>query len=187
MKIKRLWRSIVRLVPVFLLFAVVGCLLGRYVFHIPLDLLGVVVSVPVVVIFGITRLLVLAVPREPSSEHRSSIPSTWAKISAVQVTLCFFTAIVMALSAVAYKAIGLSVIALGSIKFSLLMFLAAVTVFTIRVFIALLAHVSVHQIVSDLCEKTILIFWDLLRLPTQLSIRIYGDFGNPMSNYHQRF
>lgn len=57
--------SIVRLLPSFIVLAIVGAVFAYFVLGIRDDRLGVTVAVPLLVAFGLSRLLVLSVPRDP--------------------------------------------------------------------------------------------------------------------------
>lgn len=181
MKLERIFRSVLRLIPAFTLISVAGCLIGYFVFHIPHGELGVVVSVPTVVAFILTRLLILFVPREiPDETERANLSRL---ISASIVFICLATTVVMVPSSLIYGVIGLSVIAKGSFFIAALAFLAALVVVFFDITLTVCAALPLRDLMDFLMYKTVEFFWDALRAPTTISIRVFGHYGNPMSNF----
>lgn len=180
MMAKRLFRSVLRLIPAFALFSVLGCIIGHFIFSIPHGELAVVVSVPLVVAFILTRFLVLVVPREtPTDATRPSLPKL---IMAALVFLCFAVAVVMLPSSAIYDSIGLNEIAKGALTGAVYSFGAAVILFILDVAAAIAAALPLNEMIDSLVVNAVGLFWEALRSPTEISIRLLGDYGNPISN-----
>lgn len=64
----------IRVIPSFAILSIIGCALAHYAFSVPMNQLAVVVSVPLVGIFAISRLLRIAVPPTQTSSERATIP-----------------------------------------------------------------------------------------------------------------
>jgi hypothetical protein len=64
----------VTLLPVLLLFSTVGCLVGHYVLQVPLDRLGVVVSVPLVAGFLLVKWTMVAFPFNAEEVRKQKMP-----------------------------------------------------------------------------------------------------------------
>src|SRR5580658_4152998 len=107
---KMLFRPVFRLIPAFAIISVFGVLIGRFVFSIPHGELGVVVSVPLVVAFMFTRLLLVVTPRK---NGEITIHSPLRIISALAVFLGVSAIVVMLPSALIYYWIGLKSISHG--------------------------------------------------------------------------
>jgi hypothetical protein len=70
----RIIERCVTLLPVLLLFSTVGCLVGRYVLQVPLNRLGVVVSVPLVMGFLLVKWTMVAFPFDPEKVRKQQMP-----------------------------------------------------------------------------------------------------------------
>lgn len=65
-------KRVARVMPAFLVLSIAGCFFGYYVFRVPLNQLGVVVAVPMLGLFAISRVLALALPDSPRDQRESS-------------------------------------------------------------------------------------------------------------------
>jgi hypothetical protein len=111
----RVLRRIGRVIPSFALLAIISCLGGRYIFHIPLEQLAVVAAVPCVVGFGITRVLNLAIPGPPRNDERVR-PSVAFRFLVLLALLAAFIGSDFFISAGVYYALHLRNIVEGTLR-----------------------------------------------------------------------
>jgi hypothetical protein len=70
----RIIERCVTLLPVLLFFSTVGCAVGYYVLQVPLDRLGVVVSVPLVIGFLLVKWTMVAFPFNAEEVRKQQMP-----------------------------------------------------------------------------------------------------------------
>lgn len=103
--------------PSFALLAIASCVIGKYVFLIPLEQLGVVAAVPCVVGFGITRVLNLLIPKPPPrSNTELTRPSLVFRVFVIVAFVAAFIATDFFLSAMLYYALHLRSIVNGTLR-----------------------------------------------------------------------
>jgi hypothetical protein len=170
------------MIPSFALLAIVGCLIGFFVFRIPHGMLGVAVSVPLVVVFLLTRILVLVVPRDlppppkPLNLQNAAPP--------LVIFLSFGVAVVMLPSAGVYAAIGLNALARPSLSIAGWAFVVAFVVAFFDLAVAFAAALPLRDLMNFIISETAELFWDALRAPTDISVLIFRQFGKPLSGAH---
>lgn len=169
--------SVVRLLPAFFVLALTGCVAGELLFHIPLEDLGVAVSVWMVCAFVISRILVLVVPRIRPREMRSSL--LYNLLSIPPFLGLLFGPVFFCAGGI-YKQLGM--FALGDqslhIGYTFVGLIAAdVVAITLS---SLASHASVRNACVAVFDRTVQYFWHLLSSPTRLSrasrleqIRVY--------------
>lgn len=160
--------AVVRVLPTFLLLSVVGCGVAYLGFKVPLDELGVAVSVPLVVGFLLTRILVLIVPPGEAPERHPSLDELAV---AAAFLVCLLSGAVLLLSVGPYEMLGMQDLAKASGKAGLVvlqLFLVGSLAVTIS------KGLSIPQLLAIYAARTARMFWELLRVPRNLSFRIYG-------------
>lgn len=154
--------------PSFLILAIVGCLLGRNVFHEPLDRLGVDVSVPLISAFLLSRILVLFVPRTEATV--SAPPSVLLLLRGV--SLLIFWGIVIGFtflfSAALYRTVGFDSASHTALRWAAYGLGEAVVVFIIFVGAVYSARILIMVRIQLLQSELEEIFWGVLHAPTQL-------------------
>jgi hypothetical protein len=177
-----IFRSVFRHLPTFLLMAIVGCIVARFGFGVSYDDLGVVVSIPMLVAFGMTRFLVLFVPKQIYRPRAVTTPGKTALGVLVSFAFtCAATATVMLPSAAIYRFIGLPDIAEGALSFLLVLLTCSVISLFLGWAAASLQSMSTKTLTRFVAFCSINIFWKALRSPTTISIRIFGQYGEPVS------
>ena len=172
-QIQNLTRSVIRLLPAFAITSVTGCIIA-FLLGVPVDKISVVVAVPLIVAFLLSRLLILIVPRElPASTQKRNRLNTFL---AVPVFLSMATAAVLSISSGLYYAVGLRATAIHSLAYSGIATLLAVSQFFVFVFVSWAAVTGIHRRLMVLLAKESLIFWDVMRAPTELSLIVFGDY-----------
>jgi hypothetical protein len=181
MIVSTLLRSVTSVVPAFALVSILGCLAGSFVLNIPHGELGVVVSVPLVVAFVLSRFLVLIVPSDPPSKP---VRLNTLRFFIVLIAFVgFATAFVMLPSAAVYVLVGLREVAKGAFSLAGWAFLTAVLVLVIDILATFASCVPLAGPVGLLKRNAIECFWGALRTPTDLSMWVV-NCREPMSNYH---
>ena len=142
------------------------------------------VSVPLVVTFIITRVLVLALPMSGGNDSARPRPTLFSLSIAVPIFVGMSLSFAMLPSSAVYALIGLREIAKGSLELSAAGLLLGLGSFVLAITIAVFASKPVANLLQFVWLKTVELFWNVLRFPTEISIRIYGDFGRPMSPSH---
>lgn len=177
--------SVGKLLPSFLLLAVAGAFFGYFILGIHDDRLGVTVAVPMLVAFGLSRLLVLSVPRSPA-KIRINVSRKAAAVAvlatAVTVFICASSSLILALSAGIFHAIDMHNAAIKALVWAgygigLCLF---VLVFTCVVVYA--ASLSIMDWFLTVCGKLVFLFWRTLCTPTHIA-RFLGE-ALPLSHSH---
>jgi hypothetical protein len=167
---RNLYLRVLRVLPSFVLLALGGCAIGTFMFHIPSDQLAVAVSVPLVLMFSISRVLVLIVPREPPPEE-ASVPRTAAILILGAGLLSFLAIIDFALSAAIFHGLGLATLASEAVK------IAGVFLVGLLASIAVAICRSAMDSIDNLIEAAIAggrdAFWDIAIAPTKLADRCF--------------
>lgn len=98
------FRRVGRVLPSFAVLSASGCMIGHYGFGVPLNELAVAVAVPLVGIFAISRMMVIALPAVPKSEpsNRPGPPMVFM-VLAMAVFCAGVAAIDFAFSAVVFS------------------------------------------------------------------------------------
>src|SRR5438105_4064431 len=98
-------RRAIRVLPTLSVLALAGFLCA-YLVGVPLDLIAGVVAVPLIVMFFITRFLLLAIPDPPDGRYSGQEPSGPVLVLVSVFAVSMFVGVSVLLSAVAYHAIG---------------------------------------------------------------------------------
>jgi hypothetical protein len=177
---RKLFRSVLRVVPAFALASILGCLVGFFAFRIPHGELGVVVSVPLVVAFLLSRFFVLVIPADtPATPER---PTTLRIFIVLMALLGLATASLMLPSAVIYALVGLSDVAKGALRLAGWAFLGAIVVLSVDFFATVASCVPLASLFGSLRRNAIECFWKALRAPTHLSVRMRVNLAEPVSH-----
>jgi len=155
-------RRVARVMPAFLLLSLGGCILGRYIFKVPLNQLGVVVAVPTLGLFAISRVLALALPDTPNGAPRPSshLPGALPILGAA--FLAGIAAIDFLLSAGIFARLG--VYGAAPHFYTLAETFAVISAASLALSSALL----MQDVMAELAEMLTRGIWRLLLLPTQL-------------------
>ena len=178
--LRNIFRSVFRLTPSFLLASTIGCLTGHFVFKIPHGELGVVVSIPLVVGFLVTRLLVLLVP-DPRAEEVPA-PKPIRFLAAFMIFVAGATAAVMLPSAAIYAVLGFGSLAHGAFLLGTCAIGGGMVLWIADVVVTIASSLSLVSVSSFFTGRATELFWDVLRAPTKISVMVFGRFGDPMSN-----
>jgi len=161
--------AVVKVLPTFLFLSVLACLVGRLLFKVPVDELGTVASVPLVIGFVVTRFLVLIVPATRAERPRS----VTIAISAI-FSFSLLLGAVFAFSSIPYFAIGLPNYGRGSLMAAAFLLGLCVVLLAGVIGEGLYRRASLTQFLRIVSIRAVEAFWDMLRIPTDLSWRIYG-------------
>lgn len=168
--------SILGVLPTFVVLSVIGCLVGKFVFGIPLDRLGVAVSVPLVVGFLLTRVLIMLVPME-EPKHNRPVKHTRADLASAALLLCaVFSCADLLVSSGVYVLIGFGSLSVPTLLLSLAFFLASAVLLLACLAVMTLEEPSARIVLRHLVKHIARVFWDFLWIPTDISSRIYGRF-----------
>ena len=94
------------LLPVLFVLSTVGCLIGHYVLRVPLDRLGVVVSVPMIIGFLFVKWTMLAFPFNAEEAKKHEMPPLAFMFFGLVMIVCVVLAISFLLSSPAYYLLG---------------------------------------------------------------------------------
>lgn len=190
-EIGRMVYSVARLLPSFLVLASVGAFFGYYVLRIHDNRLGVSIAVPLLVAFGISRILVLSVPHDGSPEGKTvvGISATSKAIAiggiviAALVLFLSGSALVLLCSAGVYQAIDMQGAAIVALKWSGVGFASCVCVLLSMSAAVQVARLSVAEWLFSLGGKSAVLFWKALGTPTRIA-RFFGRPTSPFSHSH---
>lgn len=110
--LSNIFKRTARVVPAFIVLALISCTLGYYMFHVPLNQLAVVVAVPCVVSLAMTRILALVIPR---SAKESAIAASFQALVVLAVSAAFI-AMDFLFSAAIYYGLGLRHVVIGALR-----------------------------------------------------------------------
>lgn len=163
MRSRSLHRSVLGILPTFVVLSIIGCLIGRFAFGIEHGLLGLVVSVPLVVGFLFTRFMISFVPHTASQKARPK-PRRVDVVLLATILALGVTGIVMLISSGPYWAIGLPAVAIGSLRLGgwLLSCGLVLLVIEILLFVSTETKLSVPEIVYILGVRFARVFWSAL-------------------------
>ena len=173
MKNLNFFRSLFGIIPTFLVYSVVGCVIGRFVFGIPHGELGVVVSVPLCIGFLVTRIAQSLIPDAPRDPERKTTAFEWVMVGIF--VLGAFSSVVMALSVPVFALIGEPSVALGSIYLAGTGFLICVTVFVAALLSVISRRISLRRFVRVLAILAVIAFGNWLQFETKLPGRRYAS------------
>ena len=159
-------RSTLRVIPAFAIFAVVGCLLGHFLFRVPLVHLGLVVAVPTCIFFFITRLAVVFIPRTETPQPAR--PPLANLLCIVFACVCFIAALVMFPSAFVYRSLGF--VQLFTPVLHLAEWCIALALLGILLTISLTLSREFQKSVWVAFSGEQRIFWQMARIPTLLAV-----------------
>jgi hypothetical protein len=114
----RIVERCVTLLPVLLILSTVGCLIGHYVLRVPLDRLGVVVSVPMIIGFLLVKWTMVAFPFNPEEAKRQKMPPLAFRIFGFLMIFFAVLSISFLLSSPVYYLLGWSDLAGGTLQLS---------------------------------------------------------------------
>ncbi|HLW83700.1 MAG TPA: hypothetical protein VKR60_00715 [Candidatus Sulfotelmatobacter sp.] len=112
----RLIERCATLLPMLLLFSAIGCLIGHYLLLVPLDRLGVVVSVPMVVGFLLVKWTMCAFPFNPKEARKHKMPPVAFRFFAFVTIISAVLSISFLLSSPAYYLLGWGDLGDGALK-----------------------------------------------------------------------
>ena len=177
MKHTGLIRSVLSILPTSLLASIIACMVGRFVFGIPLEQLGVVASVPLVVVFALTRVLILVIPPAPEPIRQ---PDRVDVALAVFLMLGLGSSITMLISAGPYMLIGMPEIASGSLHVSGRLFEFSLAVLVVNIVRVVSAEISPLEVIRLTMARATRTFWEIRLFPRELSSQIYRHSLDPM-------
>jgi hypothetical protein len=183
----RLVYSVGRLLPSFFVLAVVSSFFGYFILGIHDDRLGVTVAVPLLVAFGLSRLLVLSVPHDPKPKVITiGVPGKGSAIAvlvtAVIVFFCVSSSFILVLSAGTYQAIGMHNTAVNALAWAAYSICLCLFVLVFTCVVVYAASLSVIDWFVTMCGKLVFIFWQTLCTPARLA-RFLGQ-TLPLSHSH---
>jgi hypothetical protein len=185
--IGRLIYSVVRLLPSFFVLAVVGAFFGYFILGIHDDHLGVTVAVPLLVAFGLSRLLVLSVPRGPKNDVTINIGAS-SKASAIAIlatAIIVFLSVsiwlVLTLSAGVFQAIDMHNAAIRALVWSGYCISLCLFVILFTSVVVYAASLSILDWLADMCGKLVFLFWQVLCAPTRIARFLGETFPLPHS------
>jgi hypothetical protein len=160
----RFIRSLIGIVPAFFIYAVIACMIGRFVFGIPHGQLGVVVSVPLVVGFILTRVLMTVVPDTPLKPAERTV-FEWIGVAVFAYSA--FASIVMSVSAPVFWILGMSDIARNSLSLSGTALGVSVLAAVCIILAVVNKSVSLLRLVKIVAMLAAIVFWKTLQLETE--------------------
>jgi len=166
---RNIYQRVIRVTPSFAILAIVGCAVGLLVGVKP-DELAVAVAVPLLIMFGISRVLVLCVPRtEPSESIELNFPLLLAVVAGIGF-LCAYAAIDFVLSAGVFRLIGMPNLSSGAVKLSGISLCGLLAVVTF-LFCRSAIH-SLYELIRVVGSEMIETFWGAARTPTRIYERM---------------
>jgi hypothetical protein len=114
----RIVERCVTLLPVLLILSTVGCLIGHYVLRVPLDRLGVVVSVPMIIGFLLVKWTMVAFPFDPEEARKQKMPTLAFRFFGLVMIFAVVLAISFLLSSPVYYLLGWADLGGAALKFS---------------------------------------------------------------------
>lgn len=163
-------RKMLGFFPLLLIVAIVGCALFFFVFRVALDDLGVVVAVPFVWVFVISRLIMGVLPQPSNAEpHKTPVPTQpptiVIRLLVVLFVICFlgaYGAISLLLSAATFSHLALPVIASETLRLASFFGIAALAALLIIIFLI------AGKIASQHSDRFITGVWYILQFPRRL-------------------
>ena len=185
-EVKEMTYSVVRLLPSFLILAIGAALFGYGVLGIHDDRLGVGITVPLVAAFGLSRVLVLSLPREPKKQVSIVAPSKFigvaAIITAAIIMLCVGSSAILLTSAAIYRTIGMPNAAIKALVWSGYDMGTCLFVFVFMTVLVMLSSLYVVEWFVSLCGRVANLLWEVLCTPTRIA-RFLGE-GSHLSPSH---
>jgi FtsH-binding integral membrane protein len=114
----RLVERCATLLPMLLLVSTVGCLVGHYFLLVPLDHLGVVVSVPMVIGFLLVKWAMCALPFDPEEVKKHKRPPAAFRFFAFVMIISAVLSVSFLLSSPAYFLLGWAGLGDGALRFA---------------------------------------------------------------------
>jgi hypothetical protein len=173
MRNRNFFRSLFGIIPTFLAYSVLGCVVGHFVFGIPHGELGVVVSVPLTIGFLVSRIAESLIPSAPKEPLRHRTTLEWAMVGIL--VLGVFSSVVMIISAPIFVLIEEPSVALGSTYLAGGSFLISIAVFVIALLKAISRRIPLLRFVRVLAGLAIVAFGNWLQFETKLPGRRYAS------------
>jgi len=161
------------ILPFSLVISAIACTAAHYIFGIPLNQVAVVVSVPFIMGFAFTRILVLVTPRVSERPRTQNVPPLPFRVTATLVALFTVGTFAMLASSPVYYWLGRQKLASSALKVAAL---GGVT----AVFFVVLAVLSLME-AKDLEEVLIVGFWRLWLFP-RTCLHRFMLFSHPTKN-----
>jgi uncharacterized protein YacL len=165
--------------------AVIGAFFGYFVLGVHNDRLGVVVAVPLLVAFGLSRLLVLSVPHDPMVIS-IGVPDKASAIAvlatAIAVFLCVSSSLVLALSAGIYQAIDMHSAAINALLWAGCGMSFCLLILVLTSLVVYATHLSIVDWFIAMGGKLVFLFWQVLCAPSRIARFIGETF--PLSHSH---
>ena len=170
---KQSFGRVLRVAPSFALLSMVGCFIG-YLLGVPAQQLGVAVSVPLVILFLITRVLTVVLRSQAAIKRRPDYPGGYV-LACASVSFNFLLAIAFACSAGVYQLLGLRNLIVGALIISVIGIVATVVSAMLAVRIAY--RITLGTLTAYLIGGVILAAWEMLKLPTEIADRLSLNIG----------
>jgi len=159
---------VLRVGATFVVLSVLGCLLGYFVFHLPLTELSAAVAVPILWVFAISRAFVLTLPGISVNEKNTQIVNAGAgqRVIFCALTAAFLSgvaAIDFLLSAGTFLYLGLHDLASRSFR------LAGIFGLVSTALVLILSAVVVRKYVRTQADALVVGVWRILRWPARLA------------------
>ena len=122
----RIFERCATLLPVLLCLSTVGCLIGRYVLLIPLDRLGVVVSVPLAIGFLLVKGAMFAFPFNPQEVRNQKRPPLAFRFFGFAMIVSIFFGTSFLLSSPVYFLLGWRDLGWGALTLAAVGFAVAI-------------------------------------------------------------